>query len=68
MEDHKQNMVQDHSKHSQSTAQDSGMDLSVYNMKDHSAHMAHHGQTVPVKQEMLHEAHSAHARTDSKVL
>jgi Cu2+-exporting ATPase len=61
MEDHKQHMAQDHSKHSQSKAQHSGMDHSMHNMEDHSAHMAHHGQTAPVKQEMLHETHSAHA-------
>jgi P-type Cu2+ transporter len=60
MEDHKQHMAQDHSKHSQSQAQHSGMDHSLDNMKDHSAHMAHHGHTAPVKQELLHEAHAGH--------
>jgi Cu2+-exporting ATPase len=52
MEDHKQHMAEDHSKHSQSRAQNSGM--------DHSAHIAHQGQTGPVKQEMRHEAHAGH--------
>jgi Cu2+-exporting ATPase len=65
MEDHKQHMAEDHSKHNQSKdpghTQHSGMDHSMPNMEDHSAHMAHHGHTAPVKQEMLHEAHSAHA-------
>ena len=66
MEDHKQHMADDHSKHNQSKdpghSQHSGMDHSMPNMEDHSAHMAHHGQTASVKQEVLHEAHSAHAR------
>jgi P-type Cu2+ transporter len=57
MEDHKQHMADDHSKHNQSKdpghSQHSGM--------DHSAQMAHHGQSAHVKQEMLHKAHSAHA-------
>jgi Cu2+-exporting ATPase len=65
MDDHKQHMAQDHSKHNQSKAPDhsqhSGMDHSMHNIEDHSAHMAHHGHTAPVKQEMLHEAHTAHA-------
>ena len=65
MEDHKEHMAHDRSKHNKSgdpgQAQHSGMDHSMHNMGDHSAHMDHHGHTAPVKQEMLHEAHSAHA-------
>jgi Cu2+-exporting ATPase len=64
MEDHKQHKAHDHSKHGQSKdsdhSQHSGMDHSAHNMGDHSAHMDHRGHTAPVKQEILHEAHSAH--------
>jgi P-type Cu2+ transporter len=64
MEDHKEHMAHDHSKHNQSRdlgqSQHSGKDHSMHNTGDHSAHMAHHEHTAPVKQEMLHKAHSAH--------
>jgi len=65
MEDHKQHMAHDHSKHNGSKeldhSQHSETDHSMPNMEDHSAQMEHHGHTASVKQEVGHEAHSAHA-------
>ena len=56
MEDHKQHMVEDHSKHSQSRAEKhDAVDHSMHQMDDHSAHDAHQGHTMPK------EDHSAHA-------
>ena len=65
MEDHKQHRAQDHSEHNRAKepdhSQHSGMDHSMHDMEDHSAQLAHHRHTAPVNQELLHEAHSAHA-------
>ena len=60
MEDHKQHMAQDHSKHSPSKAQHSGTDHSMHNMEDHAAHTAHQGHTMPATSQGDHSAHADH--------
>jgi Cu2+-exporting ATPase len=71
MDDHKQHMVSDHSKHQQDPAQELSQhnrtDHSMYDMESHTAHSAHdmhrgHAMpATPTEEKMAHMNHSAHA-------
>ena len=56
MEEHKQHMVSDHSKHHQDPAQDH----SIHNMENHTAHSTHQGHATP-KADAGHDMHRGHA-------
>ena len=63
MDDHKQRMASDHSKHQQDPAQDHSMH-SMENHVDHSAHDMHEGHAMPAtptEEKMATMDHSAHA-------
>ena len=68
MDEHKQHIVQNHSKHTPTPAHDHSqherMDHSAHNMEDHATHSAHQGHAMPAtptEEKMAHMDHSAHA-------
>jgi len=68
MDEHKQPMVQNHSKHTPTPAHDHSqhemMDHSAHNMEDHATHSAHQGHAMPAapsEEKWVHMDHSAHA-------
>jgi P-type Cu2+ transporter len=68
MEEHKQHLVENHSKHKPTPVDDHSqhemMDHSKHNMEDHASHSAHPGHAMPAtptEEKMAHMDHSAHA-------